>query len=62
VRNIVNKTGRSPEAARAELAQGNPQAKLVTPEQVANAVMWLVRPGSDAITGQAISVSGGEVM
>jgi hypothetical protein len=25
-------------------------------------VMWLVRPGSDAITGQAISVSGGEVM
>ena len=62
VRNIVSKTGRSPEAARAELAHGNPQAKLVTPEQVANTVMWLVRPGSDAITGQAISVSGGEVM
>lgn len=62
VRNIVSKTGRSPEAARTELARGNPQAKLVTPEQVANAVLWLVRPGSDAITGQAISVSGGEVM
>ncbi len=62
VANIVAKTGRDAVAARAELAQGNPQAKLVTPEQVANAVLWLVSPGSEAINGQAISVSGGEVM
>lgn len=62
VANIVAKTGRDADAARAELAGGNPQAKLVTPEQVANTVLWLVSPGSDAINGQAISVSGGEVM
>ena len=60
--NIVAKTGRDAVAARAELASGNPQAKLVTPEQVANTVLWLVSPGSEAINGQAISVSGGEVM
>jgi 3-hydroxybutyrate dehydrogenase len=29
---------------------------------VANTVLWLCLPGSEAITGQAISVSGGEVM
>jgi NAD(P)-dependent dehydrogenase (short-subunit alcohol dehydrogenase family) len=34
----------------------------VSPEQVANAVLWLCQPGSDAITGQSISISGGEVM
>lgn len=62
VANIVAKTGRDAAAARAELAGGNPQAKLVTPEQVANTVLWLVSPGSEAINGQAISVSGGEVM
>jgi NAD(P)-dependent dehydrogenase (short-subunit alcohol dehydrogenase family) len=26
------------------------------------AVLWLCRPGAEAVTGQAISVSGGEVM
>ena len=62
VANIVAKTGRDGAAARAELARGNPQAKLVTPEQVANTVLWLVSAGSEAINGQAISVSGGEVM
>jgi NAD(P)-dependent dehydrogenase (short-subunit alcohol dehydrogenase family) len=62
VANIVAKTGRDAAAARAELASGNPQAKLVTPEQVANTVLWLVSPGSEAINGQAISVSGGEVL
>lgn len=62
VANIVSTTGRSVEAARAELVKGNPQGQLIAPEQVANAVLWLCRAGSDAITGQAISVSGGEVM
>ena len=33
---------------------------LASLEEVARAVLWLVGPGSDAVTGQAISVSGGE--
>ncbi len=62
VANIVNTTGRSADAARAQLVKGNPQGQLVTPEQVANAVLWLCRAGSEAVTGQALSISGGEVM
>jgi 3-hydroxybutyrate dehydrogenase len=62
VANIVAKTGRTPEEARAELASRNPQKRLVEPEEVANAVAWLCLPGSEAITGQAIAVAGGEVM
>ncbi len=61
VENIVAKTARTPEQTRAELAARNPQNRLVLPEEVANAVAWLCLPGSESITGQAISVSGGEV-
>ena len=61
VANITAKTGRDADAARAELARSNPQAQLVTPDQVANAVLWLVSPGAESINGQAISVSGGEI-
>ncbi|MDN5872831.1 MAG: SDR family oxidoreductase [Sinobacteraceae bacterium] len=59
---IVAKTGRTQAQALDELVRGNPQGRLVKPFEVATAVVNLCRPGSDAITGQAISVSGGEVM
>lgn len=62
VANIQRKTSRSEAEARAELAKHNPQGRMVGPEEVANAVSWLCLPGSEAVTGQAISVSGGEVM
>jgi NAD(P)-dependent dehydrogenase (short-subunit alcohol dehydrogenase family) len=60
--NIAQKTGRSLEQAMVELAAGNPQGRLVQPEEVADTVAWLCRPQSSAITGQAIAVAGGEVM
>lgn len=62
VATIVAKTGRTPEQARAELAKGNPQGRLIQPQEVADAVRWLCSPGASAINGQAVSVSGGEVM
>lgn len=62
VANIVGKTGRSEEEARAQLAALNPQRRFITPADVAGAVSWLCSPGAAAVTGQAISVSGGEVM
>jgi len=59
---ISAKTGRSRDAARAELAASNPMARLVTPEEVAATVVYLCLPSSAAITGQALVVAGGEVM
>jgi len=62
VANIVTKTNRTPEQARAELASRNLQKRLISPEEVANAVLWLCLPGSDSVTGQSIAVAGGELM
>lgn len=61
VATIVAKTGRTEGEARAELLASNPQKRLVQPEEVANAVIWLCVPGSEAVTGQAIAIAGGEV-
>lgn len=61
VERIRDKTGRSEAEARAELARFNPQGRLVTPAEVAAAVLWLALPESQAMTGQAIAVAGGEV-
>ena len=61
IANVVAKTGRSEAQARAGFAAGNPQQRIVQPEQVADAVRWLCGDAAAAITGQSISVSGGEV-
>lgn len=60
IEKIMAATGRSADEARASLADGNPQGRFVEPSEVANAVLWLCSDGASAVTGQAISVSGGE--
>ncbi|MCC8961234.1 SDR family oxidoreductase [Bradyrhizobium sp. Pear76] len=59
--NIVAKTGRSEQEARAALAKVNPMQRLVTPEEVADTILWLASEGASSINGQAVAVAGGEV-
>jgi 3-hydroxybutyrate dehydrogenase len=61
VANIARTTGRSETEARAALEATNPMGRLVPPADVARAVLWLCGPGSDMVTGQAITVAGGEI-
>jgi NAD(P)-dependent dehydrogenase (short-subunit alcohol dehydrogenase family) len=58
---IVESTGMSHEQALAGLVKNNPQGRLIKPQEVAETVRWLCDENSGSITGQAISVSGGEV-
>lgn len=60
VRRIVEKTGRSADDARASLSAINPQGRFIQPEEIAAAVLWLCSDAARSVTGQAISVSGGE--
>ncbi|MBS0611545.1 MAG: SDR family oxidoreductase [Proteobacteria bacterium] len=61
-RKIAAVTRRSAAEAVQALTKTNPQGRLVQPDEVANAVAWLCRPGSESVTGQSIVVAGGELM
>ncbi|MDQ0609866.1 NAD(P)-dependent dehydrogenase (short-subunit alcohol dehydrogenase family) [Variovorax sp. W1I1] len=61
VANVVGKTGRSEADALAEFSSVNPQKRIVQPSEVADTVRWLCGEGAASVTGQSISVSGGEV-
>ena len=60
IERIAATTRRSAAEARATLVANNPQGRLIEPQEVADAVLWLCADGSAGITGQAISISGGE--
>ena len=57
---IAEKTGRSDAEARESLVSTNPQGRFIQPEEVAASVLWLCSEAAGTITGQAISISGGE--
>jgi NAD(P)-dependent dehydrogenase (short-subunit alcohol dehydrogenase family) len=59
VAGIVAATGRTEEQARDALKRQQPIGRLVTPEEVADAVELCLR--NSAITGQGINVDGGAV-
>jgi NAD(P)-dependent dehydrogenase (short-subunit alcohol dehydrogenase family) len=62
IQTIVSKTGRDAGAVRHDLEKHNPQGRLIQPDEVAHSVLWLCLPGSGAITGQPITVAGGEIL
>jgi NAD(P)-dependent dehydrogenase (short-subunit alcohol dehydrogenase family) len=62
VARIVAATGRSEAEAMATFSQSGPLQRLVQPDEVAATVRWLCTEAPAALTGQALSVSGGEVM
>ncbi|WP_136656533.1 SDR family NAD(P)-dependent oxidoreductase [Nitratireductor sp. XY-223] len=59
--NVMDKTGMNREEATKALLRTNPMGRFIQPDEVAQSVLWLCGPNSGAITGQALSVSGGEV-
>ncbi|WP_433555149.1 SDR family NAD(P)-dependent oxidoreductase [Pseudonocardia xinjiangensis] len=59
VASISALTGRTPEQARAALERRQPIGRLITPDEVADAVLLCVASG--AITGQGINVDGGAI-
>jgi NAD(P)-dependent dehydrogenase (short-subunit alcohol dehydrogenase family) len=59
--NIAAKTKLSEGEAKASLYAGNPQGRLIKPEEVASAIAWLCSDGAAATNGAAIPMSGGEI-
>jgi len=61
VENIVEKTGRTAEEAQSELEAMTPLGRLLEPDEVAAAVVFLASPEAAAINGQTLVLDGGGV-
>jgi NAD(P)-dependent dehydrogenase (short-subunit alcohol dehydrogenase family) len=61
VQRIVETTGRSAEDSVDALASASPLGRLLTPEEVAAAVLWLASPAAAAINGQTLILDGGGI-
>jgi NAD(P)-dependent dehydrogenase (short-subunit alcohol dehydrogenase family) len=59
---IVEKTGRSATDAKSALESLNPQGRLIAPDEVAAAIVYLASNAARGINGQALSICGGAVM
>jgi NAD(P)-dependent dehydrogenase (short-subunit alcohol dehydrogenase family) len=59
---IVSKTGRNREEATGAFTKENPTGRLVKPEEVAEAALWLASEGAASVNGQAIVIDGGEMI
>ncbi len=59
--NIASKTKLNEEEARASLYAGNPQGRLIQPEEVASMIGWLCSDGAAATNGAALPISGGQI-
>lgn len=58
-RTLAEKTGRSEAEASAALAAQNPLGRLVSPEEVAAAVLYLASVRAGAVNGTSIVIDGG---
>lgn len=61
IENLVARTGRSPGEARRALENMSPQGRMMTPEEVAAAVLYLTSEAARGINGQGIVIDGGGV-
>lgn len=59
--NIAARTKLSEAEAQAALYSGNPQGRLIAPEEVASAIAWLCSDGAASVNGAAIPIAGGEI-
>jgi NAD(P)-dependent dehydrogenase (short-subunit alcohol dehydrogenase family) len=62
IKKISQKTQLSSSEALNELIKNNPQKRLIDPLEIAHQVLTLCHDQSHSINGQALSISGGEVM
>jgi NAD(P)-dependent dehydrogenase (short-subunit alcohol dehydrogenase family) len=59
--NIAEKTGRSRDAALADILKDKPLKRLIRPDEVAAMCLYLAGDGAAAVTGAALPVAGAEV-
>jgi NAD(P)-dependent dehydrogenase (short-subunit alcohol dehydrogenase family) len=62
LKNIVEKTGGTLDVARGRIEKMVPLGRVLTPEEVARMVAYVVGPDAGHLTGQALVLDGGETI
>ena len=62
LRRMVERTGMSREQALQKTLQSASQKRLITPEEVAELVVYLAKPEAGGVNGQAIVIDGGGLL
>ena len=60
IENVVRKTGKSAEEARAAILATMPAGRMIRPDEVATAVLALVTDEQGRRNGEAVVIDGGE--
>lgn len=60
VARVSGKTGRSPDETLTAMLKDGPLGRLIRPEEVAGAILFLCSPDAAATTGTTLTVAGGE--
>jgi NAD(P)-dependent dehydrogenase (short-subunit alcohol dehydrogenase family) len=60
ITSISTRAGISQDEALKVMVNANRHQRLIEPEEVAAAAMWLCGPGSQSINGQTIEIAGGQ--
>lgn len=61
VDSISKRAGISEDEAKQMMVGVNRHKRLILPEEVAAAALWLTLPGSESVNGQAIEIAGGQM-
>lgn len=57
---ISQRAGISAEKAQQMMVNANRHRRLIHPDEIAAAALWLVRPGSESVNGQTVEIAGGQ--
>ena len=58
---IMKRTGMNEKEAMEIMVGANPHGRLIAPEEIADAALFLCGAHSGSVNGQAIQISGGEM-
>ncbi|GFE51373.1 3-hydroxyacyl-CoA dehydrogenase [Roseobacter cerasinus] len=61
VKSVMASRGLDEAAARDMVVSNNPVGRMIQPDEVAAAALYLASPGAAMVNGHALSVSGGEI-
>lgn len=60
IERITERSGRSAAEASAAMTSLNPMGRMIRPEEITSAALWLASEGASSVNGETIAISGGQ--